>query len=53
MKRILVGTLLAILGISATIFASFNLKYDTAWLSVLIAGVILTLKGGVIIDNHL
>lgn len=41
------------MGVASTILASFNLKYDVAWLSVLCIGVGATVKGALMIDNYL
>lgn len=51
--RLLLAVSLLILGAAATIFASFSLKYDAAWLSVLFIGVGAGVKGALMIDNYL
>ena len=51
--RLLLAIGLLILGIAGTIFASFSLKHDAAWLSVLAIGIGATVKGALMIDNYL
>lgn len=51
--RLMLAISMLLLGIAGTIFASFMLKHDTAWLSVLVIGVGATVKGALMIDNYL
>ncbi len=53
-KKILkLGVSVLAVGICSTVFASFNIKHDAAWLSVLGIGIGATVKGALMIDNYL
>lgn len=51
--RLVLSVSILLLGLTGTIFASFMLKYDAAWLSVLAIGIGATVKGALMIDNYL
>ena len=52
-KYVKLGVSVLAVGVCSTVFASFNLKHDAAWLSVLAIGVGATVKGALMIDNYL
>lgn len=51
--RLVLATVLLLLGIAGSVLASFMLKHDAAWLSVLGVGIGATVKGALMIDNYL
>ena len=50
-QKILLGSILIIIGAASFIVASFNLKYDAAWLSVGLISVISASVGTKLIDS--
>ena len=51
--RLILSVTILLLGIAGTVLASFSLKHDAAWLSVLGISIGATVKGALMIDNYL